>query len=308
MAGAARTLREGCAVNQQQLHLLSEPPFRCGRLRKGMYLLPSILTMGNILLGYLAISQVLQGTRSELWRFDLAAQAIGCAILLDMMDGRLARMTQTTSDFGQELDSLADVISFGVAPALLAWIWGFRLLPVNYDANLRSNLVSLGFIASFVFLIAGAARLARFNIQANPQPSNPGRPSKRYFVGMPIPAGAGVIAAVIHFAKGEPLGDWWLAMIWFCLLVASAFLMVSTWRFYSFKDIDLRSLHPFTVVVLVGLTIVAIGLFSRFILLVLVLTYILSAILVRLLYILRRHGTYPRSPWYKEKEAGSRIL
>jgi CDP-diacylglycerol---serine O-phosphatidyltransferase len=293
-------------VNQQQLHLPAEPPFHRRRLRRGIYLLPSIFTMGNILLGYLAISQTLQGTLSELWHFDLAAKAIGWAILLDMMDGRLARLTQTASNFGRELDSLADVISFGVAPALLAWVWGFRLLPADYDAGLRSMLASLGFIASFVFLIAGAARLARFNIQANPQPSNPGRPGKKYFVGMPIPAGAGVIAAVIHFAKGEPPAEWWLAMLWLCLLVPSAFLMVSTWRFYSLKDINLRSFHPFKVIVLVGLTIAAVGLFSRYVLLALALAYMLSAIMLRMLYVLRRR-TYPRSPWFKEKEAGSRM-
>jgi CDP-diacylglycerol---serine O-phosphatidyltransferase len=295
-------------VKEQQVHLLAEPPFRRRHAPRGIYLLPSILTMGNILLGYWAIFQMLQGTPSEFWHFDLAAKAVGLAILLDMMDGRIARMTHTASDFGRELDSLADVISFGVAPALLAWMWGFRLLPSGYDTDLRSNLVRLGFVASFLFLIAGAARLARFNIQVNPQPSNPGRPGKKYFVGMPIPAGAGMIAAVIHFARGEPLADWWLAMIWFCLMMASAFLMVSTWRFYSFKDIDLRSLHPFTVVVLLGLTITSIGLFSRYVLFALAVAYMVSAILARLLYILRRRGTYPRPPWYEEKEAGSRML
>lgn len=296
-------------MNEQQLHLPgTEPSFRRRRVRRGIYLLPSIFTMGNILLGYWAIFQTLQGTLSESWHFDLAAKAIGWAILLDMMDGRIARMTQTTSDFGRELDSLADVITFGVAPALLAWMWGFRLLPTSYDADLRSNLAHVGFLASFVFLIAGAARLARFNIQVNPQPSNPGRPGKKYFVGMPIPAGAGVIAAAIHFAKGAPLADWWLAIVWFCLLVASALLMVSTWRFYSFKDIDLRSLHRFPVIVLVGLTIAAVALFSRYVLFLLALAYMLSAIIARLPYILRRRSTYPRPPWHEEKEAGSQMF
>ena len=294
-------------MNEQQLHLPgTELLFR--RPRRGMSLLPSIFTMANILLGYWAVFQTLQGTLSGFWHFDLAARAIGWAILLDMMDGRIARMTQTTSGFGRELDSLADVISFGVAPALLAWMWGFRLLPTGSDAELGSNLGRLGFIASLVFLIAGAARLARFNIQPDPQPSNPGRPGKKYFVGMPIPAGAGVIAAVIHFAKGQPLADWWLAVIWLWLLVALAFLMVSTWRFYSFKDIDLRSFHPFRTIVLVGLTIAAIGFFSHYALFVLAVTYMLSAILVRLLYILRHRGTHPRRAWYKEKEADSRMI
>ena len=288
-------------MSDQQLQLPVEPQFRRRRLRKRIYLLPSMFTIGNILLGYIAISQTLQGTASEIWHFDNAAKAIGWAILLDMLDGRLARLTQTTSDFGRELDSLADVISFGVAPALLAWIWGFRLLPAGAYADLHVNLVRLGFVASFVFLITGAARLARFNIQVNPQPSNPGRPGKRYFVGMPIPAAAGVVAAVVHFAKGDPLFTWWLSLIWLLLMLAASFLMVSTWRFYSFKDIDLRSRHPFTVIVLVGLLIAAIALFSRYALFAIALTYMLSGVLVRLFYVLRpRRSTQPPPAPYTE--------
>ena len=259
--------------------------------------------MGNILLGYIAIAQTLQGNAIEYWHFDNAAKAIGWAIFLDMLDGRLARMTQTTSDFGRELDSLADVISFGVAPGLLAWVWGFRMLPISAYPDLRFHLVSLGFVASFLFVITGAARLARFNIQANPQPSNPGRPGKKYFVGMPIPAGAGVIAAVVHFAKGDPVLSWWLSVIWLLLLLAAGFLMVSTWRFNSFKEIDLRSRHPFTVIVLVGALIAAIALFSRYVLFVIGLGYMTSGVVVRLLYVLRRRGTRPTPPAsYKEAQ------
>jgi CDP-diacylglycerol--serine O-phosphatidyltransferase len=287
-------------VSDAQLQLPVEPQFRRRRLRKRIFLLPSMFTMGNILLGYIAISQTLQGTASEFWHFDNAAKAIGWAILLDMFDGRLARMTQTTSDFGRELDSLADVISFGVAPALLAYTWGFRLLPAGSLPDLHFNLVRLGFVASFVFLITGAARLARFNIQVNPQPSNPGRPGRKYFVGMPIPAGAGVIAAIVHFSKGEPLFTWWLAVIWLLLLAAAGFLMVSTWRFYSFKELDLRSKHPFTIIVLIGLLIAGIALFSRYVLFTIALTYMASGVLVRLFYVLRRRGTRPPPPSYKE--------
>ncbi|MGC2323601.1 MAG: phosphatidylcholine/phosphatidylserine synthase [Terriglobales bacterium] len=275
---------------------LPDPQFRHRRLRKRIYLLPSLFTMGNILLGYIAIAQTLQGNAIEYWHFDNAAKAIGWAIFLDMLDGRLARMTQTTSDFGRELDSLADVISFGVAPGLLAWVWGFRMLPISAYPDLRFHLVSLGFVASFLFVITGAARLARFNIQANPQPSNPGRPGKKYFVGMPIPAGAGVIAAVVHFAKGDPVLSWWLSVIWLLLLLAAGFLMVSTWRFNSFKEIDLRSRHPFTVIVLVGALIAAIALFSRYVLFVIGLGYMTSGVVVRLLYVLRRRGTRPTPP------------
>src|SRR5581483_6435733 len=166
------------------------------RLRKGMYILPSLFTTANIAFGYYAILQVTHATAAEPWHFDFAAKAIGFAVLFDGLDGRIARMTKTSSAFGRELDSLADVITFGVAPALLGWMWGFRQLSiVNPPTQMTGKLIQLGAIASFLFLIAGASRLARFNITSNPQPSNPGRPDRKYFVGMPIPAGAGVVAA-----------------------------------------------------------------------------------------------------------------
>src|ERR1051325_4667436 len=163
---------------------------------QGMYILPSLFTAANIGAGYYALSQTLQGTAQEFWHFDHAAVAIGIAVVADGLDGRIARMTNTTSDFGREFDSLADVITFGVAPAMLAWMWGFRLLPTLISTDVHTKIIQLGAIASFLFLMAGASRLARFNITTNAQPSNPGRPGKKYFVGMPIPAGAGVIAAV----------------------------------------------------------------------------------------------------------------
>ncbi|MGH9649457.1 MAG: CDP-alcohol phosphatidyltransferase family protein, partial [Terriglobales bacterium] len=159
-----------------------------------MSLLPGLFTTANLALGYYAISQVMQASADAPVHFDQAAKAIGLAVLADGLDGRIARMTNTTSEFGKQLDSLADSITFGVAPAILAWNWGFRELPVALHTDFRTRLIQFGAIATFLFLTAGVARLARFNIQLNPQPSNPGHPGKRYFVGMPIPAGAGVIA------------------------------------------------------------------------------------------------------------------
>ena len=173
-----------------------------------MYVLPSLFTTAKIAFGWYAILQVTHGTVAEPWHFDFAAKAIGLAFVFDGLDGRIARMTQTGSDFGRELDSLADVISFGVAPAMLAWMWGFRQLSQG-PTDMLARLAQLGGIASFLFLMAGASRLARFNIAVNPQPTNPGRPGKKYFVGMPIPAGAGVIAAVVHFSGGDPITSWW---------------------------------------------------------------------------------------------------
>src|ERR1700720_426044 len=127
-----------------------------GRLRKGMYLLPSLFTTANIAAGFYAILQTVHGA-AEPWHMDFAAKAIGFAVLFDGLDGRVARMTHTSSDFGRELDSLADVITFGVAPALLAWMWGFHLLPGAIDPDLRLRAVQLGSIACFAFLMAGAS-------------------------------------------------------------------------------------------------------------------------------------------------------
>ena len=267
--------------------------------RKGMYILPSLFTTANMALGFYAILQVIQGTAADYWHFDNAAKAIGIAVAADGLDGRIARMTHTESDFGRELDSLADVITFGVAPALLAWLWGFRLLPDVSTVDLHSKLVQLGVIVCFLFLMAGASRLARFNIQVNPQPSNPGRPGKKYFVGMPIPAGAGVVAAVVHFAGGEPIFAWWMALIWLALVFAAAFLMVSTWRFYNFKDINLRQRHPFQLILVIGALFAGIWFFSRPVLFFIALTYMLSGVFWRLQFIFRRHHNPPPPPVYE---------
>src|SRR5436309_2574792 len=228
-----------------------------------MYLLPSLFTTANIGFGFYAILQVFQGSPIDTWHFDAAAKGIGFAVLFDGLDGRIARMTGTTSDFGRELDSLADVITFGIAPSLLAWAWGFHQISADISrADMATLLPRLGAIASFLFLIAGASRLARFNISSNPQPSNPGRPGRKYFVGMPIPAGAGVIAAAVHFQHGEPLPWWGTSLTWLVVIVITAYLMVSTWRFYSFKDINLHARQPFRLIVIFGLLLSGILLFS----------------------------------------------
>jgi CDP-diacylglycerol---serine O-phosphatidyltransferase len=272
---------------------------RRGKMRKGMYILPSLFTTANIAFGFYAILQTVHGSPIEPWHLDFAADAIGFAILFDGLDGRIARMTNTTSDFGRELDSLADVITFGVAPALLAWMWGFHLLPLVLAPALRQKITELGSVACFAFLIAGASRLARFNIAKNPQPSNPGRPGKKYFVGMPIPAGAGVIAAVVHFSKGEPLTSWITAVSWLMMVVVVGYLMVSTWRFYSFKDIDFRSRRPFRLIVLFGVIGASIWFFSRPALFAIAILYMASGVLWRLQWIFRRK-TPPAPPAYRE--------
>ena len=274
-----------------------KPPTSNSRpARKGLYILPSIFTAANIAAGYYAISQAIQGTPADPWHFDHAAKAIGFAILFDGLDGRIARLTNTTSAFGRELDSLADVIAFGIAPAILAWLWGFRALPAMDDFELRSQVIQFGAIATFIFLMAGAARLARFNIQVNPQPSNPGRPGKKYFVGMPIPAGAGVIAAIVHYAKGYPIPFWWFSIAWGVFVCLLSFLMVSTWRFFSFKELNLRRPLNFRWIIVFG-GIIGLGwFFSRYVLFLIALVYTLAGILARLSFILRRPTLPPPPP------------
>ncbi|HXZ31126.1 MAG TPA: phosphatidylcholine/phosphatidylserine synthase [Terriglobales bacterium] len=273
------------------------------RLRKGMYILPSLFTTANIALGYYAILQVTHGTPQDPSHFDNAAKAIGIAVLADGLDGRIARITHTASDFGRELDSLADVITFGVAPALLAWMWGFRQLPSFLGSSeLTGKMVQLGAIASFLFLLAGASRLARFNITANPQPSNPGRPGKKYFVGMPIPAAAGVIAAVVHFSAGDPVSSLWSCITWMLIIVAAGYLMVSTWRFYSFKDIDLHARQPFRLIVLFGLLFAGLWFFSQWLLFIAALGYMASGVIWRLQWIFRRRRNPPAPPYQEASQ------
>ena len=256
---------------------------RASRRRRGMYILPSLFTAGNIAAGYYAITQSLQGSMLEPHHFDYAALAIGFAIPFDALDGRIARMTNTTSDFGKELDSLADVITFGVAPSILAYTWGFRMLPMTMDPWLRERLVQLGGFVCFLFLICGASRLARFNISTDPVPKNPGRPGRKYFVGMPIPAAAGMIVSVVH-GFGRPIFNWWLAVTWLLLVGLIGFLMVSTWRFWSGKEINLSRRHPVRWIVLFALVIWLLVFFSRVVLLGLAFIYMFSGIVARAAY------------------------
>ena len=282
-------------MNEHPVHRYDSPE-RPRRVRKGLYILPSIFTAGNIAAGYYAISQAIQGTASAPAHFDLAAKAIGIAIVLDFFDGGIARLTNTASPFGRELDSLADVIAFGIAPAILAWTWGFRMLPFAGDADIRGRVIQLGAIATFIFLLAGACRLARFNIQVNPQPSNPGRPGRKYFVGMPIPAGAGAVAAVVHLLQGNPLQVWWMSIGWAVFVFAIAFLMVSTWRFFSFKGINFRQPQNFRWLIVFGAVIALIWFSSQYVLFLLALVYILSGVLARLSFVFRRPAVPPPPP------------
>ncbi len=252
--------------------------------RRGMFILPSLFTAGTIGAGFYAIMQSLQGSPVEPHHFDYAAIAIGLAIPFDGLDGRIARMTNTASDFGRELDSLADVITFGVAPSILAYSWGFRMLPPTMDPMLRHKLMQIGAVVCFLFLICGACRLARFNTSSDAKPKNPGRPDRKYFVGMPIPAAAGVIAASVHYFLGMPVFSAPVAIVWTLVIALVGFLMVSTWRFWSGKEITLTGRHPFQLLVLIGAAVSVILLFSQVLLFIIAFGYMFSGLLARAAY------------------------
>ena len=265
------------------------------RRPKAAYALPTLFTAGNIFLGYLSILRTFQGAllvssdpASAALNFETAAKCIGIGMLLDGLDGRIARMTNTTSDFGRELDSLADIISFGIAPALLAYVWGVQFIDPGAGPGLVDHVHRAGQFIVFLFLLCGAARLARFNVQKNPVPKNPGRPDRKYFVGLPIPAAAAAVAAVVYFFDSWPITSWQLSVAWIATLALLGFLMVSTWRYYSFKGINLRSPRSSLIVVLLGLLIVLIWFYSQIILLLLAMAYVMSGMVIRVLGILRR--------------------
>ncbi len=260
------------------------------RLRRGMFILPSLFTAMNIGAGYFAITQTIEAASSSAltngaqMHLDWAAIAILIAIPFDSLDGRIARMTNTASDFGRELDSLADVITFGVAPSLLAFVWGFHFLPDTINPQLRQHLVQAGAFLCFLFLIGGASRLARFNISHDPKPRNPGRPDRKYFVGMPIPAAAGLLATTVHFFYGIPVQAWWVAIPWLILVGLAGFLMVSTWRFWSGKEIDLSRSHPFRLIFVMAIVLYIMIRYSQVVLFAIALVYTFSGIWARAAY------------------------
>jgi len=268
------------------------------KLRKGMYILPSLFTTANLGAGFYAVSEATLGAshltpgtdpaQTAAVYFNRAAIAIGFAVFFDGMDGAIARLTHTTSDFGKELDSLADVVTFGVAPALLAWMWGFFCLPATLDYDLRDKLIHFGAFVSFAFLTAGACRLARFNIQLNPQPKNPGRKGRKYFVGMPIPGGAGCLAALVHLRLGRPLVDWRSSILWMAYIFLCAYLMISTWRFWSAKSIDFGNRHASRLVVVFVPVLAAIWYLHQYVLFLMAIAYMISGVFSGLLYAFRR--------------------
>jgi CDP-diacylglycerol---serine O-phosphatidyltransferase len=273
-----------------------------GPTRRGVYVLPSLFTIGTLICGYVAILSTLRG--AELLAtgvvgigapaaFDTAARLIGWAIVFDGLDGRIARLTNSTSNFGREFDSLADVITFGVAPAFLAYSWGVQAVQPAYAHNLIFYIQKVGWVVGFAFLICGATRLARFNIDRG------ATADRKYFVGLPIPAGAGVVAAVVHWAK-EPIQGAAFSILWVAIVAVTAYLMVSRVRYFSFKTIDLRKKHSYVFIIVLGLIIWAIWAYSEPVLLSLALVYFLSGPFLRLV---NRSHSHPPPPRMQESSS-----
>ncbi len=272
------------------------------RPRRAAYALPTLFTAGNLFMGFVAIMKAVEGA---LWahsgnlgpnpHWEMAAKVIGVSVFFDGLDGRIARLTNTTSEFGRELDSLADVISFGIAPAVLAFVFGFQFLDPSTPAQISKYLLQAGYFILFMFVCCGSMRLARFNITTNPVPRNPGRPDRKYFVGLPIPAAAGMVAAAIYALDSVPLTGWYEVAAWSALLALLAFLMVSTWRYRSFKDFNLVSPRSPRSVLLLAMIIYLIWNFSKPFLLGVALAYVGSGIVVRIGGIIRRRFGRPRT-------------
>jgi CDP-diacylglycerol--serine O-phosphatidyltransferase len=270
---------------------LIDPKSPARKPRRAAYALPTLFTAGNIFLGFIAILRAfeaaMQGSAGQLGPNDnlaVAAKAIGAAVVLDGLDGRIARMTNTVSDFGREMDSLADVITFGIAPAVLAYTWGVQFVAAG--GLVRDHRA--GYLIAFLFLLCGAVRLARFNVQTNPVPKNPGRPDRKYFVGLPIPAAAGMVAAIVFAADGEPL-QWWIFSVgWLALLGLLGFLMVSTWRYPSFKELNLAGPRSPLTAIFFGALIILIWIYPQPVLLAISSTYVAAGIALRLGGIIRR--------------------
>jgi CDP-diacylglycerol--serine O-phosphatidyltransferase len=210
------------------------------RRRRGIYVLPNLFTLAALFGGFYAIVMAING------RFDLAAYGVFCAMVLDSLDGRVARMTNTQSAFGEQMDSLSDMVSFGAAPALISYMWGLK------------GLGRWGWIAAFVYVACAALRLARFNV-------NTAVVDKRFFQGLPSPAAAALVTVFILLLTDSGISGtdhlWGMSISWmmFALALYSGLTMVTNVPFYSFKDFSMKRSVPFVVLVLIALVIAAIN-------------------------------------------------
>lgn len=241
-------------MNERWRH---RPHFTREQYRKGMYIIPSLFTVSNIFCGFYSVTCSIRGV------YEIAGALIGFAMILDTLDGRIARMTHTTSAFGVQLDSLADAITFGVAPGVLCFQWAFS----DFDEQFVHRA---GWLVCFLFLICAAARLARFNVQTT------GNPDKRYFIGMPTPAAAGVVASTVFAFPAGFDGNIITAIAALLVMFLLSFLMVSQVKYRTFKDMNLKQPHSWRVVVIIALIIFGIALIPQMTLITMATLYGLS--------------------------------
>jgi len=238
--------------------------------RKGIYILPNLFTTGALFAGFYAIVQAMNG------QFEYAPIAIFIAMILDGMDGRVARWTHTESDFGAEYDSLSDMVSFGLAPALVMYEWAL------------SGLGKLGWLAAFLYAACAALRLARFNVQV-------GSVDKRYFVGLPSPSAAALTMGLVWVMQAYGVPGKELSFVAIGFTVFAAIAMVSNIRYFSFKQFNVKERAPFMAVIAVVLVFVLISLDPPQVLFMIFLAYSASGPLGAIINAMRRRGTRRQS-------------
>ena len=226
--------------------------------RRGIYLLPNLFTTSALFAGFYGILSAMQA------HFEPAAIAIFAAMLLDGLDGRVARLTHTQSDFGAEYDSLSDMVAFGIAPALIAYEWALK------------DLGKGGWLAAFIYTATTALRLARFNTQL-------GVADKRYFQGLPSPSAAAILASGVWIGASQTLQGEWVPWVAALLTVSAGLLMVSNFRYYSFKELELRGRVSFVVAVVMTLSFAFLFLHPPVILFLLFVVYGISGPILTLM-------------------------
>ena len=234
--------------------------------------MPNVLTTFGLFAGFFAIILATRGQYAD------AAVAIFVAMLWDGLDGRVARLTNTQSDFGAQYDSMADMISFGVAPALLMYFWQF------------SDMGKAGWLAAFVYTAAGALRLARFNTQISNE-------DKRYFQGLPSPAAAALIAGMVWTKQSIGVTDYdqYLTLVSWVILVGAGVLMVSNVRYYSFKDINLKGRSSFKFLLIATLILIVVTVWPSAILFVFFLAYALSGLIMTMIEVRKKRRLKKRA-------------
>ncbi len=242
------------------------------KVKRGVYLLPNVLTTFGLFSGFFAIILATRGQYAD------AAVAIFVAMLFDGLDGRVARLTNTQSSFGEQYDSMADMLSFCVAPALLMYFWQF------------TDLGKIGWLGAFIYTAAGALRLARFNTQIGIQ-------DKRYFQGLPSPAAAALIAGMVWAKQSIGITDYdqYLTLASWVILVGSGVLMVSNIRYYSFKEINLKGRSSFKLLLIATLIIIVVTLWPSAILFVFFFAYALSGLIMTMIEVRKKRQSKKRT-------------